>query len=98
MSPDPYSSLGLRDDFGGCGFALSQLVVMELRCDGGSGVVELFKGVEAFPPKLLPLCCVGEVGRFKFECSNWVMQLATEIYWLVGISCEGFEGDFFWLF
>jgi hypothetical protein len=22
------------------------------------------------------------------------MQLVTEIYWLVGISCEGFEGEF----
>ena len=62
MSPDPYSSSGLRDDFGGCGFALSVLVVTELRCDGGSGVGELFKGVEAFPLSSYPFAVLGKLG------------------------------------
>jgi hypothetical protein len=44
------------------GFPLSALVVMELRCDGGSGVVEIFKGVEAFPLSSYPFAVLGKLG------------------------------------
>jgi hypothetical protein len=46
------------------------------------------------PLSSYPLAVVGNSGGSSFECSNWVVQLAAEIHWLVGVSCEGFEGQF----
>jgi hypothetical protein len=70
------------------------LARLELRCDGGNGDLEFFKGVEVlFPLSSYPLTVLGNLGGLGFECSDWVVQNAMGFYRLVGVSCKGFEGQ-----
>jgi hypothetical protein len=50
--------------------------------------------VEALSPlSSYPLAVLGDLCGLGFECSNWVVQIAMGFYRLVGLSCEGFEGQ-----
>jgi hypothetical protein len=58
----PYYSSGIGVDLGGYGFVLIALAGMDLRCDGGSGDVELFNGgggLFMYSSKLFSLLCWG---------------------------------------
>jgi hypothetical protein len=87
--------LGCWGCFWDAGYAVKALAGMELRCDGGNADVEFLKGVEALSPlSSYPLTVLGDLVGPGFECFDWVVQNAIGFYWLVGVSCEGFEGSF----
>ncbi len=75
---------------------MSALVGMDLGDDGGNEAVELLNGVESLctPLSSYPLSVLGNSCSPSLEYSDWVVQLATTIYRLVGVPCEGFEGHF----
>lgn len=90
----PSSFSGIGGPFGDVGCVLDALAGMELRCDGGNGELEIFKGVEALSPlSSYPLAVLGELGSSRFEISDWVVQVAMGFHQLVGVSCKGFEGQ-----
>jgi hypothetical protein len=89
--PDHLFPMGM-----GGGFAMNALEGMDLRCDGGNGVVDVSNGFEASlytPLNSYPLV-LGNSGGSSFECSDWVVQRVKEIHMIVGICCVGSEEQF----